>query len=232
MTAKEIKRKLTVIFSAATIGCLKKAGLKYWKSTPTALKAIATIVIALNAGWQLYSRLSPSIEAPPKEKLAISLPEKSSANVSPSTEVSRKDKAAVEAVPKEKTASPLPDKPSIAVLAFANMSDDPKQEYLADGFAEEIINGLSKCPHIIVIARNSSFTYKGKPVKVQQVAEELGVRNVLEGSLRKTGDKVRITVQLIDALTGDLGCDCFAFRWRVFPNFLDINDAFPYRQFT
>jgi TolB-like protein len=198
MAAREIKRKLTVIFSAPTIGRLKKAGLKYWKSTATALKAIVTIVIALNAGW----RLSPSIEAPPKEKLAISLPEKSSANASPSTEVSRKDKAAVETVPKEKTASPLPDKPSIAVLAFANMSDDPKQEYLADGFAEEIINGLSKCPHIIVIARNSNFTYKGKPVKVQQVAEELGMRNVIEGSLRKTGDKVRIIVRLIDALTG------------------------------
>jgi adenylate cyclase len=108
----------------------------------------------------------------------------------------------VEVASKEKMAFPLPDKPSIAVLAFVNMSDDPKQEYLADGLAEEIINGLSKCPHIFVIARNSSFTYKGKPVKVQQVAEELGVRNVLEGSLRKTGDKVRITVQLIDALTG------------------------------
>ena len=108
----------------------------------------------------------------------------------------------VEVASKEKMAFPLPDKPSIAVLAFVNMSDDPKQEYLADGLAEEIINGLSKCPHIFVIARNSSFTYKGKPVKVQQVAEELGVRYVLEGSLQKTGDKVRITVQVIDALTG------------------------------
>jgi len=107
-----------------------------------------------------------------------------------------------EVASKEKMAFPLPDVPSIAVLPFVNMSDDPKQEYLADGLAEEIINGLSKCPHIFVIARNSTFTYKGKPVKVQQVAEELGVRNVLEGSLRKTGDKVRITVQLIDALTG------------------------------
>jgi TolB-like protein/Tfp pilus assembly protein PilF len=102
----------------------------------------------------------------------------------------------------ERMAFPLPDKPSIAVLPFVNMSDDPKQEYLADGFAEAIIDGLSKCPHIVVIARNSSFTYKGKPVKVQKVAEDLGVRNVLEGSLQKTGDQVRITVQLIDALTG------------------------------
>jgi adenylate cyclase len=108
----------------------------------------------------------------------------------------------IEVASKEKMAFPLPDKPSIAVLPFVNMSDDPKQEYLADGFAEEIINGLSKCPHIVVIARNSSFTYKGKPVKVQQVAEELGVRYVLEGSLRKTSDKMRISAQLIDALTG------------------------------
>jgi adenylate cyclase len=108
----------------------------------------------------------------------------------------------VEVASKNKMAFPLPDVPSIAVLALANMSDDPKQEYLADGLAEAIINGLSKCPHIFVIARNSSFTYKGKPVKVQQVAEEMGVRYVLEGSLQKTGDKVRITVQLIDAMTG------------------------------
>jgi adenylate cyclase len=183
MTAKEIKRKLAAIFSAATLARLKEAGLKYWKSTPTAIKAIATIVIALNAGWQLYSRLSPSVEVTPKEKVVPSVTK-------------------VEVASKERTASPLPDKPSIAVLAFVNMSDDPKQEYLADGFAEEIINGLSKCPHIIVIARNSSFIYKGKPVKVQQVSEELGVRYVLEGSLQKTGDKVRITLQLIDALTG------------------------------
>jgi adenylate cyclase len=108
----------------------------------------------------------------------------------------------MEVASKEKMAFPLPDKPSIAVLPFVNMSDDPKQEYLPEGFAEEIVNGLSKCPHIVVIARNSSFVYKGKPVKVQQVAEELSVRYVIEGSLRKTEDKARITVQLIDALTG------------------------------
>ena len=107
-----------------------------------------------------------------------------------------------EVASKEKMAFPLPDKPSIAVLPFINMSEDPKQEYLADGFAEAIIDGLSKCPHIVIIARNSSFSYKGKQVKVQQVAEGLGIRYVLEGSLQKTGDRVRITVQLIDALTG------------------------------
>ncbi len=103
---------------------------------------------------------------------------------------------------REKTALPLPDLPSIAVLPFVNMSDDPKQDYLADGFAEAIIDGLSKCPYIVVIARNSSFTYKGKPIKVQQVADDLGVRHVLEGSVRRSGDAVRVTVQLIDAIKG------------------------------
>ena len=96
----------------------------------------------------------------------------------------------------------LPDKPSIAVLPFVNMSDDPKQEYFSDGITEEIITALSKTPKLFVIARNSTFTYKGKPVKVQQVGRELGVRYVLEGSVRKAGDKVRITAQLVDAKTG------------------------------
>jgi len=102
----------------------------------------------------------------------------------------------------EKMAFPLPDKPSIAVLAFDNLSGDPEQEYFSDGLTEEIITAFSKVPGIFVIARNSTFTYKGKPVKVQQVAKELGVRYVLEGSVRKDKDKVRITAQLIDALTG------------------------------
>jgi TolB-like protein len=102
----------------------------------------------------------------------------------------------------EKMVFPLPDKPSIAVLPFVNMSDDPKQEYLADGLAEEIINALSKLSNVFVIARNSTFTYKGRHVKIQQVAEEMGIRYVLEGSVRKMGDKVRITAQLADALTG------------------------------
>ncbi|MGD8763346.1 MAG: tetratricopeptide repeat protein [Desulfobacteraceae bacterium] len=102
----------------------------------------------------------------------------------------------------DKMAYPLPDKPSIAVLAFDNLSGDPEQEYFCDGIAEEIITALSKIPKIFVIARNSSFTYKGKSVKVQQVAEELGVRYVLEGSVRKAEDKVRITAQLIDAISG------------------------------
>jgi adenylate cyclase len=108
----------------------------------------------------------------------------------------------VEVASVEKMAFPLPDKPSIAVLPFNNLSGDPEQEYFSDGLTEEIISTLSKVPKLFVIARNSTFTYKGKPVKVQQVAEELGVRYVLEGSVRKAGDKIRITAQLVDAING------------------------------
>ncbi|MBM4307802.1 MAG: tetratricopeptide repeat protein [Deltaproteobacteria bacterium] len=102
----------------------------------------------------------------------------------------------------ERMAFPLPDKPSIAVLPFINMSGDPKEDYFSDGLTEQIINSLSKFPRLFVIARNSTFVYKGKPVKIQKVAEDLGVRYVLEGSVQKSGDRVRITTQLIDAITG------------------------------
>jgi adenylate cyclase len=96
----------------------------------------------------------------------------------------------------------LPDKPSIAVLPFTNMSGDAEQEYFADGMVEDIITALSRMTWLFVIARNSSFTYKGKAVDIKQVGRELGVRYVLEGSVRKAGNKVRITGQLIDASTG------------------------------
>jgi len=96
----------------------------------------------------------------------------------------------------------LPDKPSIAVLPFQNMSGDPEQEYFADGMVEEIITALSRIRWLFVLARNSSFTYKGRAVDVKQVGRELGVRYVLEGSVRKAGNRVRITGQLIDAATG------------------------------
>jgi TolB-like protein/class 3 adenylate cyclase/Tfp pilus assembly protein PilF len=96
----------------------------------------------------------------------------------------------------------LPDKPSIAVLPFANMSGDPEQEYFVDGMVEEIITALSRIRWLFVIARNSTFTYKGRAVDVKEVGRELGVRYVLEGSVRKAGNRVRITGQLIDALTG------------------------------
>lgn len=102
----------------------------------------------------------------------------------------------------EQMAFPLPDKPSIAVLPFENMSDDTEQEYFSDGITEDVITDLSKLSGLFVIARNSTFTYKGKPVKIRQVAEELGVRYVLEGSVRRSGEQVRVTAQLIDATTG------------------------------
>jgi len=102
----------------------------------------------------------------------------------------------------EKMAFPLPEKPSIAVLPFNNLSGDSTQGYIADGISENIISALSKISEILVIASNSTFTYKGKPVKVQQVSEELGVRYVLEGSTQKIGNHLRVTAQLIDATKG------------------------------
>lgn len=116
--------------------------------------------------------------------------------------VLRPSSAKTEVASKEKMAFALPDVPSIAVLPFVNMSGDPKQEFVCDGLTEVIITALSKVPGLFVIARNSTFTYKGKPVKVKQVSEELGVRYVLEGSVQRSGDRVRITAQLIDTLTG------------------------------
>src|SRR5450755_3198170 len=102
----------------------------------------------------------------------------------------------------ETQALSLPDKPSIAVLPFQNMSGDPEQEYFADGIVEEITTALSRFKSLFVIARNSSFTYKGKAVDIKQVGRELGVRYVLEGSVRKATNRVRITAQLIDATSG------------------------------
>ena len=102
----------------------------------------------------------------------------------------------------KRTALPIPENPSIAVLPFTNMSGDPEQEYFADGITEDIITTLSKIPDLFVIARNSTFTYKGTVIDMKQVAQELGVRYVVEGSVRKVGQQVRVTAQLIDASTG------------------------------
>jgi adenylate cyclase len=110
---------------------------------------------------------------------------------------------AVEPASVERMAFPLPDKPSIAVLPFDNLSGDAGQDHVADGLTEDIITALSQVSSLFVIARNSTFVYKDKPVKVQRVAEDLGVRYVLEGSVQTSGDRVRITAQLIDALTGN-----------------------------
>jgi TolB-like protein/class 3 adenylate cyclase/tetratricopeptide (TPR) repeat protein len=112
------------------------------------------------------------------------------------------DTASFAAAPGSNSALPLPDRPSIAVLPFQNMSGDPEQEYFADGMVEDIITALSRFKSLFVIARNSSFSYKGKLPDVRQVGRELGVRYVLEGSVRKSANRVRITGQLIDSLSG------------------------------
>jgi adenylate cyclase len=104
--------------------------------------------------------------------------------------------------PSESAGLPLPDRPSVAVLPFSNLSQDPTQEYFSDGVTEDLITGLSKVSGLFVIARNSSFTYKGKPVKVREVGRDLGVRYVLEGGVQRSGSRVRITAQLVDASTG------------------------------
>jgi len=108
----------------------------------------------------------------------------------------------VEVASVKKMTFPLPDKPSLAVLPFDNLSGDSSQDYFSDGITESIITALSNLSNLFVIARHSTFTYKGKPVNIQQVAQELGVRYVLEGSVQRSGDQVRITAQLNDALKG------------------------------
>jgi TolB-like protein len=104
--------------------------------------------------------------------------------------------------PAQAPALPLPDKPSIAVLPFANMSGDREQEYFSDGITDDLITALSRLRDLFVIARTSSFTYKGKAAKVQEVSRELGVKYILEGSVHKAGNQVRITAQLVDVTTG------------------------------
>jgi adenylate cyclase len=122
----------------------------------------------------------------------------------------------------ESFALALPDKPSIAILPFANMSSDPEQEFIADGIAEDIITALSRYPSLFVIARNSSFTYKGQTVDLRRVGRELGVRYVLEGSLRKAGGRARITAQLIEA---DSGNHLWAERYdRELDDIFDVQD--------
>ena len=153
----------------------KGAGLKQGAGRRIAIigLAAALVVVAGVALWQSFLRPAAPPPAPAAEK----------------------------ADPKQ-MALPLPELPSIAVLPFVNLSEDPKQQLLCDGITDNIINALSKVPQLFVIARNSTFTYKGKTVKAKQVSEELGVRYVLEGSIQRTGDRVRISAQMVDALTG------------------------------
>jgi len=199
----------------------KKAKPRQWWRAAISSVVVAILIIAAMVIWKLYTPPAPQPEVPPKEKITVAQPEKPSATVpippAPSAEPAPKEKVTpspekvakptppppkIEVASKERMAFPLPDKPSIAVLPFVNMSGDKEQEYFSDGLTEDIITALSKTPKMFVIARNSTFSYKGKSVKVQQVSEELGVRYVLEGSFRKAGDRVRIMAQLIDALTG------------------------------
>jgi len=182
-----------------------------WKIAWSSRYRWATLIIAIGvvtgaaamAIWGLYIRHAPPPGVTPEEKIDSLQQEKSLGVEAPSIDVPAKGKMIKLIVAsKNKMAFPLPDKPSIAVLPFVNMSKDPEQEFFSDGLTEEIITALSKSQNLFVIARSSSFVYKGKPILVGRVAEELGVRYVLEGSVRRAGDQIRISAQLIDATTG------------------------------
>ncbi len=169
-----------------------------WAIFSTVLALIAAVAI-----WRLYTPSGPQTGVIPKEKIVASQPEKGLTPEAPSTEVvSKGGGQKLEVASKGKMAFPLPDRPSLAVLPFVNMSDDPEQEFFSDGLTEEIITALSKSPNLLVVARTSTAVYKGKSIPVDQVAQELKVRYVLEGSVRRAGDQVRISAQLIDAKTG------------------------------
>lgn len=148
---------------------------------------VRAFAVSLRAGEEL-----PAAEAGPAARLAQQDHTQVSSRLSPD---------AYEALMGERLE--IPDTPSIAVLPFQNMSGDQDQEYFADGMSEDIITTLSRVPDLIVIARNSTFVYKGRAVDVRQVGQELGVRHVLEGSIRKAGNRIRITAQLVDAQSGD-----------------------------
>jgi len=197
----------------------KKAKTRQWQRAVIGLVVVLVVVIAAIVIWKFYTPSAPQPEVTSKEKVVAPQPERAQAALPPSAEPTPKEKVtppspekvsktiipshSIDRADPKKMALPLPDKPSIAVLPFANMSEDPKQEYFSDGITENIITGLSKIPRLFVIARNSTFIYKGKGVKVQQVAEELGVRYVLEGSVQRSENRIRITAQLIDAITGN-----------------------------
>jgi adenylate cyclase len=197
----------------------KKAKLMQWQRSAIGLVVILIVVVAAIVIWKFYIPSVPQPEVTPKEKAVVPQPEKAPTAVPHSAEVAPKEQVVspspekvskpmappvpkVEVASKEKMAFPLPDKPSIAVLPFVNMSGDKEQEYFSDGLTEEIINALAKLPQMFVIARNSSFTYKGKAVDVKQVGREMGVQYVLEGSVRKEANRIRITAQLIDSTSG------------------------------
>ena len=194
-----------------------------WKRVAIGLAVILIVVVAAIVIWKFYMIPAPQPEVASKEKITVAPSEKPSVTVptspAPSVEPALKEKVTpplpekvtkptpppapkMEVASKEKMAFPLPDVPSIAVMPFVNMTDDPKQEFLSDGITENIITALSKVPRLFVISRQSTFFYKGKPVKIRQVSEELGVRYVMEGSVQRSADRIRINAQLVDALTG------------------------------
>jgi TolB-like protein len=164
-----------------------------WASLMVAIVVVAGVT-AITI-WKYYSHNATQSETISKKEEALPSREKVSKTVTPAP-------PKLEVPSKDKMAFPLPDKPSIAVLPFVNMSKDPEQEFFSDGLTEEIITILSKNPHLFVAARTSTSAYKGKSVQVDQVAQDLKVRYVLEGSVRRAGDQVRISAQLIDAKTG------------------------------
>jgi TolB-like protein/Flp pilus assembly protein TadD len=191
----------------------------FWLSGHRWVMLVVVGIIATLVIWKLYRPSAPQPEVVPKEKIIVSQPERAQTAVTPPVEAVSKEKGKPalpekisktvtspppkeEVASREKMAFPLPDLPSIAVLPFVNMSEDPRQEFLCDAITETITTALSKVRHLFVISRQSTFSYKGKPVEVKQVSEELGVRYVLEGSVQKSGDRIRINAQLIDALTG------------------------------
>ncbi len=196
---------------------------RHWQRAILGLVVAVIVIAAAVMIWKFYISPVPHKEMVSNEKVAVSQPEKLSLIIPPSVGPASKEKIPVQIVEKpskvmtsalpkvevaikEKMAFSLPDKPSIVVLPFTNLTKDPMQEPFCDGLSEEIITALSKVPQLFVIASNTTFTYtftyKGKPVKVKQISEELGVRYVMEGSVRRAGDQIRITAQLIDALKG------------------------------
>ena len=165
-----------------------------WKGRVVSESALGTCVNAAR------SAISDSGEA---QRLIRTLPRKGIRFVGAVREIQKPGTlAAADVAAQPRPGLSLPDKPSIAVLPFTNISGDPEQDYFADGIVEEIITALSRVRWLFVIARNSSFTYKGRAVDIKQVGRDLGVRYVLEGSIRKAANRVRITCQLIEALTG------------------------------
>ena len=145
----------------------------------------AAIAIAIIGTVAIGNVFIPQVEAQQRDKLGLPLPG-----------------APVEAADPAKMAFPLPDRPSIAVLPFDNFTGDPKDELLVDSFTEDITTALARMPSFFVISRTTTSTYKGKSVKVEQVAEELGVQFVVEGSVQRDGERIRVTAQLIDAVSG------------------------------